>query len=164
MGLYFFRRMGVFSLLLCGFMLSVFFSPVMGEPLNSVTPQGSWQTIDDVSNQPRSVMLLTVSKEGELTGKITKINYRPGEGEGDVCAKCRGSLHNARILGLTILTGMKQNKLNPLLWEGGQIVDPESGKSYRCKMNLSPDGKQMIVRGFIMFSFIGRNQTWVRLF
>lgn len=126
------------------------------------TPAGSWQTIDDVTNQARSIVLITVSGN-QLTGKLTKINYRPGEGPSDVCVKCSGSLHNQKILGMTILTNMKQNPGKPLQWVGGQIVDPESGKTYDCKMTLSADGNTLNVRGFIGFSLLGRTQVWHRV-
>jgi hypothetical protein len=127
------------------------------------SPAGSWQTIDDVTNQPRSIVLITVDSANQLTGKLTKINYRPGEGPNDVCSKCSGSLHNQKILGMTILTDMKQNPGNSLQWVGGRIVDPESGKTYDCKITLSADGNTLKVRGFIGFSILGRTQTWHRI-
>jgi uncharacterized protein (DUF2147 family) len=64
------------------------------------------------------------------------------------------------MLGLVILTGMKQSPKDPLFWSGGQIVDPESGKTYKCNITLSPDGKSLKIRGYIGISLIGRTQTW----
>lgn len=127
------------------------------------TPVGSWQTIDDVTNTPRSIVKISQTADQELTGIIVKINYRPNEGPNDVCSKCSGDLHNQKILGLTVLSGMKQNKDNPLQWNDGHILDPENGNKYRCLINISPDGKTVKVRGYIGFSWIGRTQTWYRV-
>jgi len=46
---------------------------------------------------------------------------------------------------------------------GGQIVDPEGGGVYRCKMQPAGDGKTMRVRGFIGIALLGRTQVWERV-
>jgi uncharacterized protein (DUF2147 family) len=47
-------------------------------------------------------------------------------------------------------------------YAGGNILDPDTGKIYRCKMALSADNRRLLVRGFIGLSVFGRTQTWVR--
>jgi uncharacterized protein (DUF2147 family) len=47
-------------------------------------------------------------------------------------------------------------------WSGGEILDPETGKTYRAKMRLLDGGRKLIVRGYIGFSLFGRSQTWLR--
>jgi uncharacterized protein (DUF2147 family) len=47
-------------------------------------------------------------------------------------------------------------------YSGGDILDPDSGVVYRCKMHLEKNGSLLIVRGYIGFAFIGRSQTWHR--
>jgi uncharacterized protein (DUF2147 family) len=47
-------------------------------------------------------------------------------------------------------------------WSGGEILDPETGKTYRAKMRLEDGGRKLIVRGYIGFSLFGRSQTWLR--
>lgn len=127
------------------------------------TPVGSWQTIDDVTNTPRSIVKISQNADQVLIGNIVKINYRANEGPNDICSKCSGKLHNQKILGLNIISDMKQNTNNPLQWEDGHIVDPENGNKYRCILTVSPDGKTLKVRGYIGFSWIGRTQTWHRV-
>jgi uncharacterized protein (DUF2147 family) len=46
-------------------------------------------------------------------------------------------------------------------WTGGKIYDPESGKTYKCKLTLV-DNKHLDVRGFIGVSLIGRTEVWTR--
>jgi uncharacterized protein (DUF2147 family) len=47
-------------------------------------------------------------------------------------------------------------------WEGGEILDPEEGSVYRCKLHPVSDGSKLEVRGFIGISLLGRTQTWER--
>jgi uncharacterized protein (DUF2147 family) len=48
-------------------------------------------------------------------------------------------------------------------WSGGEILDPENGKTYRARMRLEDSGRKLIVRGYIGFSVFGRSQTWLRV-
>lgn len=46
-------------------------------------------------------------------------------------------------------------------YEGGEIYDPKSGKTYSCKMKLKGDDA-LDIRGFIGISMFGRSETWTR--
>lgn len=127
---------------------------------DTLTPVGTWQTMDDATGQPRNIVKIYPTDNNELQGQIEKVFYRSGEGPDDVCKKCTGEFHNQRILGMTILWGMVQKDANE--WVDGNILDPENGKIYRCKLMLRADGERMAVRYFIVIPFIGRTQTWIR--
>ncbi len=45
------------------------------------------------------------------------------------------------------------------VWDSGKIYDPESGKTYSCKITRLKDGR-LKVRGFIGVSLIGRTSHW----
>lgn len=45
-------------------------------------------------------------------------------------------------------------------WVNGTIYDPESGKTYKCKITYR-EGK-LDVRGYLGFSLIGRTDVWFR--
>ncbi len=47
-------------------------------------------------------------------------------------------------------------------WEGGHILDPNSGNEYRCKMYLEDGSRKLVVRGYRGVSLLGRSQTWIR--
>ncbi|KPK12690.1 MAG: hypothetical protein AMJ68_01055 [Acidithiobacillales bacterium SG8_45] len=68
-------------------------------------------------------------------------------------------LRSTPILGLNVLKGFGTSNGN--VWEDGTIYDPENGKTYKCKMTLT-NPRQLEVRGFIGFSWIGRTTTWTR--
>jgi len=126
--------------------------------LAQATPAGKWQTIDDATGKPRGVIEIS-EKDGIFSGKLVK-SLAPHEGPPTVCDKCTDSRKDQPIIGMTLLTGLRKTSDNE--WTGGEILDPESGKLYRCKMSLADDGKKLNVRGFIGISLIGRTQTWLR--
>lgn len=69
------------------------------------------------------------------------------------------ALQDRLILGLQVIEGLAYAGDNK--WENGACYDPESGKSYKCKMRLvAPD--RLDLRGYIGFSFIGRTYTLTR--
>lgn len=126
--------------------------------LAQVTPSGVWHTIDDATGKPRGVIEIT-ERDGVYSGKLVK-SLVPSEGPPKVCDKCTDSRKDQPIIGMTLLTGLRKTGDNE--WTGGEILDPESGKLYKCKMSMAEEGKKLNVRGFIGISLIGRTQTWVR--
>ncbi len=63
------------------------------------------------------------------------------------------------ILGLPLLDGFEY--AGDGRWRGGRVYDPENGKTYRCKIELNPDGR-LKVRGFVGISLLGRTTVWQR--
>jgi uncharacterized protein (DUF2147 family) len=47
-------------------------------------------------------------------------------------------------------------------WKGGDIYDPESGKTYSSYMYLK-DRNTLKVRGYVGVSLFGRTETWTRI-
>lgn len=64
------------------------------------------------------------------------------------------------IIGLPLVKGFKYAGDN--VWNDGSIYDPESGKTYSCKMTLMMDGT-LRVRGYVGISLFGRTEIWTRL-
>jgi uncharacterized protein (DUF2147 family) len=46
-------------------------------------------------------------------------------------------------------------------WEDGTIYDPNSGKTYDCKMTLQ-GANTLNIRGFVGISMFGRTSVWTR--
>jgi uncharacterized protein (DUF2147 family) len=127
---------------------------------NNLSPVGYWKTIDDVTGKPKSVLQITQQSDGSLSGRIVKIWPKPGKDENEVCEACKGDKHNQRIVGMVIMTGLKQGDTQ---WEGGEILDPSNGKTYNCNIRVVDNGAKLNVRGYIGFSLLGRTQTWLRV-
>jgi uncharacterized protein (DUF2147 family) len=75
------------------------------------------------------------------------------------CTACTDSRKDQPMKGMTIISDMKADGKD---WDGGQILDPENGKLYKCTMHLEDNGGKLVVRGYIGISLLGRSQTWVR--
>lgn len=67
---------------------------------------------------------------------------------------------NTPLLGLQLVGGFEWKENN--LWENGTIYDPESGKTYKCKINLE-NTSTMNIRGYIGISMFGRTDIWKRI-
>ena len=125
---------------------------------DDATPVGLWRNVDDVSGKPRALIRITESN-GALTGKIEKVFPAANEDPAPKCGKCEGADKNAPIIGLVILNGLTKQGEE---YVGGQILDPDNGKVYRCKVSLTDNGKKLSVRGYIGVPMLGRSQTWLR--
>ena len=117
-----------------------------------------WNTIDDKTKQPKAVVKFSEESNGILNASIQKV-VTPGEE--NACTKCEGAYHNKSLKGLTIVKGLKNVGGNN--YDGGSILDPKTGKTYKLKGTLTEGGKKLELRGFIGVSALGRNQTWVRV-
>jgi uncharacterized protein (DUF2147 family) len=124
----------------------------------SNSPVGVWKTIDDQTGKPKSLVRIT-ENDGVLTGKIEKLFREPSEIQSPVCDKCEGAQKDQPILGMTILNGLKKDGDE---YNGGTILDPHNGKTYKSKLEVKDGGKKLDVRGYIGMPMLGRSQTWVR--
>ncbi|TCM68739.1 uncharacterized protein (DUF2147 family) [Acinetobacter calcoaceticus] len=121
------------------------------DPLNGTV----WKTIDDETKQPKALVKFTEQKNGTLTATIQSI-LAPGEENS--CTKCEGPYKNKSLKGVNIVQNLKNVGGNS--YDGGTILDPKNGKSYKLKGELA--GNKLNLRGYIGVSLIGRNQTWIR--
>ncbi|MFZ4262813.1 DUF2147 domain-containing protein [Sphingobacterium sp. HJSM2_6] len=68
-------------------------------------------------------------------------------------------LQNRLIQGTEILTNFSKKGSS---FEGGEIYDPKSGKTYSCKMTLK-GADRLDIRGFVGLSILGRTETWKKI-
>jgi uncharacterized protein (DUF2147 family) len=128
-----------------------------GAAFAQATPVGLWKTIDDETKQEKSFVRIT-ENAGVLSGRIEKI-VDPAK-QDSVCDQCEDARKGQKVLGMTIVEGVKKNADEPY-WDGGTILDPNNGKTYKLRMTPKDGGKTLEVRGFIGFFF--RNQQWIRV-
>jgi uncharacterized protein (DUF2147 family) len=118
---------------------------------------GIWRTIDDKTHQTRGLVRL-YEQDGAVFGKIEK-SFDPKEAQ-DVCDKCSGERHNQPVVGMVVVRNMKKHSATE--YTEGDILDPDSGRVYRCKMTIDDDGRKLTVRGYLGISIAGRSQVWLR--
>ena len=118
---------------------------------------GKWETIDDKDGSTKSIVFVFKATNGKYYGKIEKLFKDPEK----LCAECDGVNKNKPIAGMMIINDLveKDGKLT-----GGTILDPKTGKVYKCNMSINAETDNLVVRGSLdRGGFIGRSQTWVRV-
>lgn len=114
---------------------------------------GLWQTVDDESGDPKSIVEIHASGENYV-GTVRDLLSRSDDA---ICNECEGDLKGERIVGMEILTGLEQDGD---AYTGGKILDPANGKVYRAKLWLE-DEQTLKVRGYLGPFY--RTQTWQRV-
>jgi uncharacterized protein (DUF2147 family) len=122
-------------------------------------PVGLWQSFDNNTGAPRAEIRITESK-GVLTGRIER-NLLPQTSTAVLtCEKCTDDRKGAPLVGMELVRNARAST-DASAWEGGEILDPDEGKTYRLRLQLLDGGKKMQVRGYIGPFF--QNRIWVRL-
>ncbi len=134
--------------------LTALAASAIGADLDS--PVGTWRTIDDKSGNTRSIVRI-YEQGGELFARVEK-DLTPA-GSTTLCTRCKDGHKDQPLVGLVF---MRHMKLDDGEYRGGDILDPDNGSIYKCKLRLEDNGRKLKVRGFIGFSLFGRTQTWER--
>jgi uncharacterized protein (DUF2147 family) len=132
------------------------YPPAAAHAAEPASPVGLWKTFDDKTAKAKAIVRI-YEQDGKLFGRIEQ-SFTPGA-EHRVCVPCTDERKNQPIIGLLIIRNIKRDGNE---YSGGDILDPESGSVYRCKMHLEQNGARLVLRGYIGFSLLGRSQTWER--
>lgn len=118
---------------------------------------GTWKSIDDETGEAKShVEIFEV--DNAVYGKIVKILTQHGDDA--LCEACKGKRKNQPVKGMVVIERMQNGGAR---WEGGTILDPESGNTYGCIL-WNPEGEPDVlkVRGK-HWTGLYRTQTWHRV-
>lgn len=121
------------------------------------TAAGEWRTFDDKTGQAKGEVRI-FEQNGHWFGEVARV-YDSKDAQSR-CDACKDDRKGKPVLGLTILRNMT---LADGEYSGGEILDPDTGKVYRCKFRLVDGGEKLEIRGFLGISLLGRTQTWVRV-
>ncbi|RZU00508.1 DUF2147 domain-containing protein [Rivibacter subsaxonicus] len=132
-----------------------------GSAFAQTSPAGLWKTIDDKSGKERSLVRISESA-GVFSGRIEK-RLDPNAPANEVCVPCTDDRKGKPVDGMEIIRGVKKNTDDAALWDGGSILDPENGKTYKVRLSPADGGKKLEVRGYIGMPMLGRTQTWIRV-
>ena len=117
---------------------------------------GKWKTIDDETGEAKSIVRIYKADNGKYYGKIEKL-FKNSDGK---CVKCKDENKDKPILGMVIITDLKENgdKL-----DGGYILDPAKGEKYYVTISYDKGTGKLKVRGSLgKVGMLGRNQYWVK--
>jgi uncharacterized protein (DUF2147 family) len=123
---------------------------------------GVWRTTEDTSK-------VLIARHGDkFFGQIISLRQPiwPATARPDLVGKPKRdglnpdpALRKRLIPGIEIMSNLDYAGKNH--WDGGKIYDPESGKTYHCKLTLVGTNR-LEVRGYIGISLIGRTVVWTR--
>ncbi|HSW69743.1 MAG TPA: DUF2147 domain-containing protein [Gammaproteobacteria bacterium] len=154
-------KINLFKVLVSIFLISLSTTIFAAENITSTdSPIGYWKTIDDITGKPKSIVQIWRDQNHLLMAKIIKIFPDNQANQNKICVACRGEKHNRPIVGMVIMSGLKSAENQ---WTSGHILDPENGKTYKCKARLTEKGKRLNVQGYIGLPLFGRSQTWERV-
>jgi uncharacterized protein (DUF2147 family) len=131
---------------------------VLGSVQAQMTPVGLWKTIDDDGKTEKSLVRIS-EKGGILSGVIEKI-FDPKK-QDSKCDQCTDERKDKPALGMTIIRNVQQDADDKGLWGGGEILDPNNGKTYKTRLKPVDGGKTLEMRGYI--GFLYRTQVWHRV-
>ncbi|MEH6406945.1 MAG: DUF2147 domain-containing protein [Leeuwenhoekiella sp.] len=117
---------------------------------------GKWKTIDDETGKARSIVDI-YKQDGKIYGKVVEILNK--DKRDATCVDCDGEDKGKPILGLVIIKGLEKDGDE---YTDGKILDPSSGKIYKCYIALE-DPNKLKVRGYVGFALLGRTQYWSRV-
>lgn len=116
--------------------------------------EGRWKTIDDETGKEKSIVEIFKKSNGKYYGKVVELLIQPKDPN---CSLCTDDRKGKPVLGMEVIRNLQKNDDE---FDGGTITDPKTGKTYKC--TIKKEGDKLIVRGYIGFSLIGRNQTWIK--
>jgi uncharacterized protein (DUF2147 family) len=141
---------------------------VTGSAVFADPAEGFWLSVDDKTSRVTGGWHI-YAENNRLYGKLLSTADAP---EGALALLCKDSYPNfpvpgkvslMPVLGTPWIYGLQQDKAGE--WSKGNIIDPNNGNNYRCKIIFHPaDGKKYAVdtlemRGEIGLG-IGRSQYW----
>lgn len=116
---------------------------------------GKWKTVDDTDGVEKSIVEI-YEKDGKLHGRVERLLAGADK---IYCDACKGDLKNKPITGMVILSNLEKTSSGG---EDGKILDPASGKTYSCYIELeNPD--KLKLRGYLGLPAFGRTQYWYRV-
>ncbi len=123
-----------------------------------MSPVGTWLTFDNKSKLAKSEVVVS-EVNGIVVGKVSTLLLKDVP-QNVVCKLCTDDRKDKPIIGLEIIRGATKVP-DKTVWEGGKVLEPESGKSYSLRLTPMDGGNKLEVYGSVLG--IGRAHTWVRV-
>ena len=134
--------------------LYILFIATISMTINGQSILGQWETYDDETNEKKALIEIYQTNDTYFA----KIVQSYVKGTSGICEKCEGAKKDQPIAGLVIIENLEKDDDE---YNGGTILDPQNGKTYKCYLELEETNK-LKVRGYLGFSLLGRTQYWHR--
>ena len=132
------------------------FQPAAAADARLASAVGLWEPLDSAG---RPLGLIRIFQAGGLFyGRIEPSS--PTDDRNARCTRCSDDRHGRRIIGLVLMRHLRPQNGE---YVGGDILDPDTGRIYGCTVRLTDGGRQLIMRGYLGISLLGRSQTWQRV-
>jgi len=132
--------------------------------------EGFWISVDEKTGQDTAGWEIFI-RDGKLYGRILSLADLPQNVKADQCKDsykgfpASGKVSEMTVVGTSWIFGLVPDG-QPGQWKGGNIIDPNDGSMYGCKIIFHPaDGKKFKVDTLEMRGTIGpfgRSQFWRR--
>ena len=144
------------------FFVSFFISIPLFSQSNADQLIGNYYIIkEDTKSESRVQIYKT--PEGKYDGKIIWLK-NPNNPDGTPKYDLKNpnpELRKVRSDQVVLLKNFTYNEKNNE-WTGGEIYDPEEGKTYKCKLKFESPGK-LKVRGYIGVPALGKSMYWTKI-
>jgi uncharacterized protein (DUF2147 family) len=116
---------------------------------------GLWKTVDDQDGREIAIVEI-FEKDNKLFGRVIKVLPKAKR---TICERCSGDLKGKPITGMLLLQNLT---ITPTGGENGKVLDPSSGHTFSCYIELVGQDK-LKLRGYLGMPSIGRTQYWYRI-
>ncbi|WP_281647366.1 DUF2147 domain-containing protein [Parendozoicomonas sp. Alg238-R29] len=100
---------------------------------------GLWDMPDDQGTLDTTMHIYPLADSGKREGKAV-ILHRPQD-QGAVCSSCSGERQNQPIIGMIFLEDLSKHATKDAWY--GQVLDPDSGKTYSARLKPLADEKTL---------------------
>jgi uncharacterized protein (DUF2147 family) len=140
-----------------GFGVGMLLSIATSVAAAQLTPVGLWRSIDDQTDKAKAEIRIREGAGGVMVGVVEKALAKT---EFPNCNLCTDDRKDKPKLGMEIIRGAKKAE-DKEVWEDGNILDPDNGKTYALRMTPLEGGSKLQIRGY--FGPFYRTQIWVRV-
>jgi uncharacterized protein (DUF2147 family) len=131
--------------------------------------EGFWISVDEKTGKATAGWEIYIVGD-KLFGRVLSVADHPQDVKAENCRDSYrdfpvpGKVNAMTVVGTPWIFGLARDR-QPGSWSGGNIVDPDSGNMYRCRITFRPqDGRRyqtdtLEMRGEIGLG-IGRSQFW----
>jgi uncharacterized protein (DUF2147 family) len=130
--------------------------PSVAADARLASPAGLWEAFD--SDGKSEGLIRIFEMKGLYYGRIEPSS--PTDDRNARCTRCTDERHNQPIIGLVLLRHLRPENGE---YVDGDILDPDTGHIWRCKLRLTDGGRRLIMRGYLGISLLGSSQTWKRV-